>query len=131
MYESTFVKIPSFWWGLKRPAWSGRAATSPAENAASTRSGRTQARLNRIMAASLASVVLRPRRADRDHTCHVTTRNLLAFQFTRWIIPGHLFSTRRRLNRPWIREELHFLSTASPLPIHTISRGQENRIHSI
>src|SRR5262245_4841283 len=48
MYESTLVKIPSFWYGLKRPACSGRETTRPAENAAATRSARTEARRNRI-----------------------------------------------------------------------------------
>ena len=37
MYESTFVNMPSFWYGLKRPADSGRANTRPPEKAASTR----------------------------------------------------------------------------------------------
>src|SRR3954469_2609900 len=36
MYESTLVKIPSFWYGLKRPACSGRETTSPAAKAAAT-----------------------------------------------------------------------------------------------
>src|SRR6185369_14898988 len=44
MYESTLVKIPSFWYGLKRPACRGRENTSPAANADATSSPRTRAR---------------------------------------------------------------------------------------
>src|SRR6185295_19057509 len=36
MYESTFVNTPSFWYGLKRPAESGRAKIRPPTKAAAT-----------------------------------------------------------------------------------------------
>src|SRR5215471_12048530 len=36
MYESTFVNTPSFWYGLKRPAESGRAKINPPAKAATT-----------------------------------------------------------------------------------------------
>src|SRR6185312_6887689 len=49
MYESTFVNTPSFWYGLNRPACSGGANTSPAENAT---------------AASSATIPTRRRRGD-------------------------------------------------------------------
>src|SRR5579871_6908382 len=47
MYESTLVKTPSFWYGLKRPACSGGAKTIPAANADSARSDRPPARRRR------------------------------------------------------------------------------------
>src|SRR5450432_4226138 len=47
MYERTFVKTPSFWYGLKRPAVSGRENTMPAPNADATSSASTPARATR------------------------------------------------------------------------------------
>src|SRR5450432_3663169 len=47
MYDRTFVKTPSFWYGLKRPAVSGRENTMPAPNADATSSASTAARAAR------------------------------------------------------------------------------------
>ncbi len=47
MYESTLVNTPSFWYGLKRPAWSGGEKTRPAENAQKTSSASPPARRRR------------------------------------------------------------------------------------
>src|SRR5690348_8438984 len=47
MYESTFVKTPSFWYGLNRPACDGSAKIIPAEKAAATSSASRPARRRR------------------------------------------------------------------------------------
>jgi len=48
MYDSTFEKMPSFWYGLNRPAWSGREKSAPPVKAAPTSSAVTPRRCGDI-----------------------------------------------------------------------------------